>query len=609
MSLDQIYNRVLLFSNPVWSGANTVPSTIIRNITTFNDTLGYVDTLRTNLTTLTRTNLQTRNGIIRGLLYVPEISEANPCFEQQYDLIPRNVTTREQLPPPMYNLIALAPWFNSTCTKAYLAAARLDPIRAFIFYRPNNSTREPQGVNSPIWDLEDGGAWHSQNHFPVFAVPGSEGSKMMKQLSLYSGDPSTIPFAEEVQAEHDPNPRDYIRVWTELTITDQQNLPAMWTWILIVVGALLFIIACVSVTMHLVQRQRRASLRRRVISREVDLEAMGIKRMAVPPAHIREFPLFTYSYQPEVASAPSTPLATRSLRSPRSVRTDQRAISDVMSSSRTRRSSLTSSANTIATNYQPQCHICLEQYEDRVSVIRELPCGHIFHPECIDEFLAINSSLCPICKKNMLPRGYCPKISNAMVRRERAIRRLRSRVVLDDSDDEGGEEKHGRWGKWLRRRDQHQPLPGGAGVPLTPVSPSKSDVALRPPSSPADAAQQPPSTQRTLETTQEEPAEDSVDPQGDGQAHHSTLQTPQPAAAAHHSSRKAKRRKKPRDLRLQAPQPGEQPLEPRQVEGRKSPSALARQRMRTLAGTPLDDPDGRRPVWRKAFTKVFPGFT
>ncbi|KAG7146784.1 putative RING finger membrane protein C15C4.06c like [Verticillium longisporum] len=354
----------------------------------------------------------------------------------------------------------------------------------------------------------------------------------------------------------------------------------MWTWILIVVGALLFIIACVSVTMHLVQRQRRASLRRRVISREVDLEAMGIKRMAVPPAHIREFPLFTYSYQPEVASAPSTPLATRSLRSPRSVRTDQRAISDVMSSSRTRRSSLTSSANTIATNYQPQCHICLEQYEDRVSVIRELPCGHIFHPECIDEFLAINSSLCPICKKNMLPRGYCPKISNAMVRRERAIRRLRSRVVLDDSDDEGGEE-----------------------------NPSKSDVALRPSSSPADAAQQPPSTQRTLETTQEEPAEDSVDPQGDGQAHHSTLQTPQPAAAAHHSSRKAKRRNKPRDLRLQAPQPGEQPLEPRQVEGRKSPSALARQRMRTLAGTPLDDPDGRRPVWRKAFTKVFPGFT
>lgn len=38
-----------------------------------------------------------------------------------------------------------------------------------------------------------------------------------------------------------------------------------------------------------------------------------------------------------------------------------------------------------------------------------------------------------MCKKSVLPLGYCPeKITNAMVRRERAIRRLRPRVTIND---------------------------------------------------------------------------------------------------------------------------------------------------------------------------------
>lgn len=584
MSLEQIENAVLLLSNPVWRGAHTVPSTMSLNISD----LTYKDTLTQNLTTLTRTNLQTSNGVIQGLLYVPDIPTSNPCHEQQYEYIPRNVTTQAQLPPTNFNLIALAPWFNSTCTQAYLASARLDPIRGFIFYRPNNSTRVPQDIDAPIWKLDENNAWHTQNRFPVFAIPGSEGFDMMQQLSLYSGDPSEIPNAAAVAEQHDPDSQDYIRVYTELTIHDPDNLPAMWTWILIVIGALLFIIACVSITMHLIQRQRRASLRRRVISGEVDLEAMGIKRMVVPTAHIQSFPIFTYSYQPDSASVPSTP-ATRSLRSPRSLRTEQRTMSDVMSSSRTRRSSVTSTSNTVATNYQPQCHICLEHYEDRVTVIRELPCGHIFHPSCIDEFLGNNSSLCPICKKNMLPRGFCPKITNGMVRRERAIRRLRERVVLDDSDVEDDEYKPKKWSTWFRRKRTRQ-LSLASDVPLTPVSPVKE--THREILSSSDRGTQP---QRTLEPTQEEPLED-------GQQE-STHRAPPPVATSN-VSRRQKRRRKPRNLQLHTA--GGPPPE---GQGRKSPSALARQRMRTLAGTPVDDPDGRRPMWKQAFTKVFPGFT
>ncbi|KAF6841895.1 RING finger domain-containing protein [Colletotrichum musicola] len=603
----------LLFSNPVWSGANTVPSTIIRNITALSRAIAYQDTIAANLTTLSGTNAEIRDGIIKGLLYVPDIDTSNPCYQQQYDIIPRNATTQATLPPTNYNLIALAPWFNASCTRAYLAAARSDPIRAFIFYKPNNSTREPQGADSPIWDLDDNDAWRSQNHFPIFAIPGSEGSKMMKQLSLYSGNLSQIPYGDEIQDIYDPHDRDFVRIWTELTVRDRDSVPAMWTWILTVVGVVLFIIACLSLTMHLVQRRRRISLRRRVLIGEVDLEAMGIKRVTVPISHVKSFPLFTYSFQPEMISTPSTTRPPKSVRSPRSMRTDQRTISEsAITKGRARRSSMNSATSTVATNFQPQCHICLEYYVDRDSIIRELPCGHIFHPECIDEFLSLNSSLCPICKRNMLPRNYCPKITNGMVRRERAIRRLRERVVLDESDDE--EEVKGKsWGRRLFGTDKAASSP--KETPMTPVTPSRSPKVpqeLAPARTPAPAdveATRRASVQPTLEPTQEE-QEDSEQPssQSDGpEVSNSQPQQPQPAVAAHHALRN--KRRKPGGLRLHVPESEGTKQQPQRPAGRKSPSALARARMRALAGTPLDDPDGRNPIWKRYVVKVFPGFS
>ncbi|KAL1854595.1 hypothetical protein Plec18170_004685 [Paecilomyces lecythidis] len=73
---------------------------------------------------------------------------------------------------------------------------------------------------------------------------------------------------------------------------------------------------------------------------------------------------------------------------------------------------------------QPTCAICLDDFIPGSSVVRELPCAHIFHPECIDAFLIRNSSLCPMCKKSVLPPDFCPtKVTNLMVRRERLLRR------------------------------------------------------------------------------------------------------------------------------------------------------------------------------------------
>ena len=51
---------------------------------------------------------------------------------------------------------------------------------------------------------------------------------------------------------------------------------------------------------------------------------------------------------------------------------------------------------------QSTCVICLDDFIGGESVVRELPCNHIYHSKCIDPFLTRNSSLCPLCKRDVL---------------------------------------------------------------------------------------------------------------------------------------------------------------------------------------------------------------
>ncbi len=49
------------------------------------------------------------------------------------------------------------------------------------------------------------------------------------------------------------------------------------------------------------------------------------------------------------------------------------------------------------------CSICVDEFVNGVS-IKTLPCNHIFHSECINEWLGSYSSLCPLCKIDVSPR-------------------------------------------------------------------------------------------------------------------------------------------------------------------------------------------------------------
>jgi hypothetical protein len=204
-------------------------------------------------------------------------------------------------------------------------------------------------------------------------------------------------------------------------------------FLVIVLGLLIFIIGSTSFCMHVIQRRRRNALRQRVVNGEIDLEAVGVKRLTVPREYLEKLPLYTYSAGPNQESLhkayPDVPAQTHNIPSP-TIEIETELKSTLV----TRRSSappLNAPTHGISSAFsQPTCPICLDDFETNESQVRELPCQHIFHADCIDTFLISNSSLCPMCKKSVLPPGYCPAtITNLMVRRERNIRRIRARTA------------------------------------------------------------------------------------------------------------------------------------------------------------------------------------
>lgn len=233
----------------------------------------------------------------------------------------------------------------------------------------------------------------------------------------------------------------------KLTLRTGSNdtFPSLWVFLLIVIGILCAIIAGTWIMLHVVQRRRRESLRRRVANGEVDLEALGIKRLTVPQEVLNEMPTYTYG-----TGAPATTASALSKTAGTVIETEKSETVTTTTSLPARPAPTHISRNSYRPSplSQPTCAICLDDFQladasNPGTTVRELPCHHIFHPECVDAFLRDSSSLCPMCKKTVLPKGYCPRIiTNGMVRRERHLRRLRERI--SDGPDE--QERGARYG-------------------------------------------------------------------------------------------------------------------------------------------------------------------
>lgn len=64
-----------------------------------------------------------------------------------------------------------------------------------------------------------------------------------------------------------------------------------------------------------------------------------------------------------------------------------------------RAASSSAAGRAAGTDEAEKCVICLGEYE-RDDVIKRLPCGHIFHSECVDRWLKVNRT-CPSCKRSI----------------------------------------------------------------------------------------------------------------------------------------------------------------------------------------------------------------
>ncbi|OJI96432.1 hypothetical protein ASPVEDRAFT_145934 [Aspergillus versicolor CBS 583.65] len=96
------------------------------------------------------------------------------------------------------------------------------------------------------------------------------------------------------------------------------------------------------------------------------------------------------------------------------------------------------------------CPICLEPILS-TSVLRELPCTHLFHQSCVDDWVCNFAPKCPICREAFYYLRRLRKTSPAVVE----SRRTSSSSATTRTGSQGGEHVHGAFCSlkhWCKKR-------------------------------------------------------------------------------------------------------------------------------------------------------------
>ena len=221
-------------------------------------------------------------------------------------------------------------------------------------------------------------------------------------------------------------------------------MPSLWSFVLAIAGTVLVLSLLLVVIYRLVLRKRRDQFQRRVAAGQVDVEALALNQMKAPRDVVEKMPMYTYL---DLSSSSKTSVHRKSTSddeaaadshdnaSPppanQDTKQDDQSLDDaglkkpeaaVIEPGKQDKDNSTRNKYRLS-HTQTTCAICIDDFVAGSSIVRELPCGHIFDAECIDPFLTDNSCLCPLCKTSVLPAGsYCISVTNEMVRREHVSR-------------------------------------------------------------------------------------------------------------------------------------------------------------------------------------------
>ncbi|KAK9474068.1 uncharacterized protein V1510DRAFT_401556 [Dipodascopsis tothii] len=350
------------------------------------------------------------NDDVSGLAYVPTMPTDGCGWSELADKVP---VLRDL--PHGYNTVAVAPLTDPACGSAWLQRARRDGARNMIFYdAASEDQRNAHGVPDATWVPD---FVNDDPTFSVYYLSATAGVSIMDKMAQYSGNMTAAPYGKQLAQKFDV--RDYVRVAVEIEDHATSQLPNLWAFLIIALVVLCMVGLLASGSVHLIQFLSRRRLRRRLETGEIELSNLGIKSITVPDSILRTMPTRRYS-----ADDGSDKDVDLGLGAEYDVKGTEYAV---------------------RTLSQPTCAICLDDFVEG-TVVRELPCQHIFHTNCIDPFLQNLSPLCPMCKRSALPRGYIPpnmRITNATVRRERRYRRQRERQAdRDASYVEAGADEH-----------------------------------------------------------------------------------------------------------------------------------------------------------------------
>jgi Ring finger domain len=164
------------------------------------------------------------------------------------------------------------------------------------------------------------------------------------------------------------------------------------TWIIVItlLTTVLIVVLAFWYSKRRDNQRQRGRLERRVTAGEVDLEALGIARIRVAQEYLDKMPKYIYGRRDGDSTCNDVQ--------------GQPQAGDVFYA-------------------QAACPVCLDEFIHNETPVRELPCKHVFHVDCVDPFLRQSSSLCPVCRSSALPAGTSAVgIMNDVARRERLPR-------------------------------------------------------------------------------------------------------------------------------------------------------------------------------------------
>ncbi|KAJ5338612.1 hypothetical protein N7452_005340 [Penicillium brevicompactum] len=418
----------------LWAG----PGEASNATASVDDNVAYRFVLDNKVQTISSNSIP-KSGVVSGLLFVPDLDSQDPCYNDTSPYVPSNTTRYDDVSGFGYSLIGLAPWVSAECSLSYLSAGQKVGTHAMVFYEPtNNDTGLPPDSNDARWKINDGEKWRMENDYPVYAIPGPAGTSLIRDLAHFSGN-TTHEKREVVSGS--------ARLFGRLETGEETgNMPSLWSFVLAIAGTVLVLSLLLVVIYRLVLRKRRDQLQRRIAAGQVDVEALALNQTKAPQDVVDKMPLYTYldiSSSSEsslhrkstsddeaeqkavvvenVSPPPAEHHAEEENRTLRNVglRKPQAA---VVNPAKQETDDATRSKYRLS-HTQTTCAICIDDFVAGSSVVRELPCGHIFDAECIDPFLTDNSCLCPLCKKSVLPAGsYYISVTNEMVQREHTSR-------------------------------------------------------------------------------------------------------------------------------------------------------------------------------------------